>query len=237
MNANPSVPVSSRGTAEDSPASTREDTASIWRTCPNVKPRRNVPNADGARTPVKTRFIPPWRNTARSSMLSAPASIPATTPGGLHPRVRAGHAQPLLEQIMQAGSFRQPHHRQQTSRTNQVRVIKDRRNLKRCLHLSNAASDDTDQTLRKSNPPAPHGHSRATTRNIHPPIGGSGLNGSASRASQPVDTRFLAFPFCPAESFRTGQHQRGEATSAPRHGLGSAPTMARLCGLIPKYFA
>jgi len=34
----------------------------------------------------------------------------------------------------------------------------------------------TDQTLSKSNPPAPQGHSRVTTRNNHPPIGGSGLN-------------------------------------------------------------
>nr|WP_249666135.1 type I restriction-modification system subunit M N-terminal domain-containing protein [Nocardioides faecalis] len=33
----------------------------------------------GARTPVNTRAIPPWRSRSRSSMESAPASIPPTT--------------------------------------------------------------------------------------------------------------------------------------------------------------
>jgi hypothetical protein len=32
-----------------------------------------------ARTPVNTRVIAPWRKTSRSSMPSAPVSIPATT--------------------------------------------------------------------------------------------------------------------------------------------------------------
>lgn len=33
---------------------------------------------DGARTPLNSVAIPPWRSTSRSSMESAPATIPAT---------------------------------------------------------------------------------------------------------------------------------------------------------------
>ena len=40
--------------------------------------RRHVPNVDGARPAVKTRPIPPWRSRSMASMLSAPATIPAT---------------------------------------------------------------------------------------------------------------------------------------------------------------
>jgi len=48
MNASPSTPVSSRGTAVASPARTRVWTASSRPTCPKVNERRNVPNVDGA---------------------------------------------------------------------------------------------------------------------------------------------------------------------------------------------
>ena len=40
--------------------------------------RRNVPNVDGAFTPGSTFPTAPSRSTSRSSILSAPASIPAT---------------------------------------------------------------------------------------------------------------------------------------------------------------
>src|SRR5680860_1506333 len=43
--------------------------------------RRNVPNVDGARTPVNNRPIPPCRRRSMSSMQSAPATIPATSAG------------------------------------------------------------------------------------------------------------------------------------------------------------
>ncbi|MET3808869.1 hypothetical protein ABIB25_005899 [Nakamurella sp. UYEF19] len=43
-----------------------------------MKARRNVPNVEGAFTPGSTLETAPSRRTARSSMLSAPASIPAT---------------------------------------------------------------------------------------------------------------------------------------------------------------
>src|SRR5665648_677487 len=66
--------------------STLQATASSWRTWPKVNARRNVPNVEGARPAVNTRSIPPWRSRSMSSMLSAPATIPATkaatfTPG------------------------------------------------------------------------------------------------------------------------------------------------------------
>jgi hypothetical protein len=40
-----------------------------------------VPNVEGARTPEKRRCIAPWRSNAMSSIESAPATIPATSPG------------------------------------------------------------------------------------------------------------------------------------------------------------
>lgn len=54
------------------------DGLSSWQTWPNVNPRRNVPSVDGARTPPKTRAMPPWRSTFRSLIESAPATMPAT---------------------------------------------------------------------------------------------------------------------------------------------------------------
>jgi hypothetical protein len=38
-----------------------------------------VPSVDGARIPVNSRLIPPCRSRSRSSIESAPATIPATT--------------------------------------------------------------------------------------------------------------------------------------------------------------
>jgi len=43
-----------------------------------VNARKNVPNVDGARPAVSTRPIPPWRSRSIASMVSAPATIPAT---------------------------------------------------------------------------------------------------------------------------------------------------------------
>jgi len=63
---------------------------SSWRTCPNVKPRRKVPNVDGARTPDSRRRRPPCRNRSMSSIESAPATIPATR----QPTFAAGSAAP-----------------------------------------------------------------------------------------------------------------------------------------------
>jgi hypothetical protein len=57
----------------------RDATASSWRTCPNVNARKNDPNVDGAYALAKILPIPPWRSSAMSSMLSAPATMPATS--------------------------------------------------------------------------------------------------------------------------------------------------------------
>ena len=93
MKANPSTPASSRGTRlarlRNSPALT----ASSCRTCPKVNERKNVPSVEGARTPVNSLPMPPCRSTPRSSMLSAPANIPATTAVAL----TAGHGAGTLK--------------------------------------------------------------------------------------------------------------------------------------------
>ena len=50
-----------------------------WRAWPKVNSRNKVPNVDGAYTPSNSVFTPPLRTTSMSSMLSAPAHMPATT--------------------------------------------------------------------------------------------------------------------------------------------------------------
>src|SRR3954453_19916133 len=62
-----------------------EATASSWRTCPKVNERRNDPSVEGAYVPVNTLPIPPWRSRAMSSMLSAPAAMPATSEDTFNP--------------------------------------------------------------------------------------------------------------------------------------------------------
>ena len=44
----------------------------------------------GARTPVNSLFMPPWRSTAMSAMESAPASIPATSADTFNPAAWPG---------------------------------------------------------------------------------------------------------------------------------------------------
>jgi hypothetical protein len=58
---------------------TSRDTASSWRTLPKVNDRSHDPIVDGARTRSNSTGVAPARNTSRSSMLSAPASIPPST--------------------------------------------------------------------------------------------------------------------------------------------------------------
>jgi hypothetical protein len=55
----------------------RRSTAANCRVWPWVNSRRKIPNVAAAYTPPNTFFIPPERITTRSSMLSAPAAIPA----------------------------------------------------------------------------------------------------------------------------------------------------------------
>jgi hypothetical protein len=60
-------------------------TASSWRTWPKVNARRNEPNVEGAYPWANNRPIPPCRSNAMSSMLSAPATIPATSEETFNP--------------------------------------------------------------------------------------------------------------------------------------------------------
>ena len=105
----PSDPARIPGTTSANPISAREATASSWRTCPKVNPRRNVPRVEGARTSAKTLSMPPWRSRSRSSMLSAPASIPATNdittpePGANPAQVCANSANVIIAQISVGG--------------------------------------------------------------------------------------------------------------------------------------
>jgi hypothetical protein len=52
---------------------------------PNRSDRKNVPNVDGARTPVNNRPIPPCRNTAISEIESPPVTMPATSADTFNP--------------------------------------------------------------------------------------------------------------------------------------------------------
>ncbi len=53
--------------------------------------------------------------------------------------------------------FSQPHHRDQTGRPDQVRVIENVGQLVDCSHRSDAPSDSSDQILGKANPAVPTG--------------------------------------------------------------------------------
>ena len=67
-------------------------TDSSWRACPKLNSRNRVPRVEGAYTPSNRIGIPPARSMSRSSMLSAPAHIPAITVSSLG----AGFAAPDL---------------------------------------------------------------------------------------------------------------------------------------------
>ena len=67
----------SRSTRRHNATRCSRSTDSNWRACPKVNSRRRVPTVDGAYTPPNTVFMPPERSTSISSMLSAPAHIPA----------------------------------------------------------------------------------------------------------------------------------------------------------------
>jgi hypothetical protein len=80
MNATVSLPGSS-GARQASRASSSRPTCSSWSTFPQVNDRRNDPSVDGARIPPDKAGIAPCRSRPMSSMLSAPAIIPATRHG------------------------------------------------------------------------------------------------------------------------------------------------------------
>ncbi len=71
-----SLPGSS-GARQARSASSSRLTFSSCSTFPQVKARRNEPSVDGARIPPNSAGIAPWRSRSMSSILSAPAIIPA----------------------------------------------------------------------------------------------------------------------------------------------------------------
>ncbi|KKC03179.1 hypothetical protein AWC17_21625 [Mycobacterium nebraskense] len=76
--ARPSAP-GNRSTRWQSAPRCSRNADSSWRACPKVTSRNNIPMVEGAYTPSKRVFIPPERTISRSSILSAPAHIPAIT--------------------------------------------------------------------------------------------------------------------------------------------------------------
>ena len=101
--------------------------------------RRNDPSVDGARIPPNNARMAPCRSTSMSSMLSAPAAIPATRHGDLQLRVHpARPAEPdmLRGQVLQARPLRQGHHRDQPGPRHEIRVIKRRVGLRQLMQQS-----------------------------------------------------------------------------------------------------
>src|ERR1039458_2405752 len=84
MNASTAAPGSRGVPAARAPRNFRA-TASSCRTLPQVNERRNDPSVDGARMPPNTSAMAPCRSTSMSSMLSAPAAMPATRQGIFRP--------------------------------------------------------------------------------------------------------------------------------------------------------
>ena len=106
MNASVSAP-GSNGVRAASSASTRRCTAASWRTLPWSNARRKLPSVDGARIPPTVAGNAPWRSRSIPSMVSAPATIPATSEPIFNTRVRAdlgGHPHMPAGQVFQPDS-------------------------------------------------------------------------------------------------------------------------------------
>ena len=138
MNATVSLPGSS-GARRARSASSSRLTFSSCSTFPQVKERRNDPSVDGARIPPNSAGIAPCRSRSMSSMLSAPAIIPATRHGtfscAFTPH-RAINPDMLCDQAAQARPLRQGHHRDQARPRHEIRVIKRRVDLRQPVQQS-----------------------------------------------------------------------------------------------------
>ena len=146
------------------PARNLAATASNCRTCPNLNERRNVPNVDGARTPVNNRHIPAVPQHGHISNRISTRDHAPDQRGYLQPgRMTrpSGHRQMPVNQLDQAAPGRQAHRRYQPGVRHQVRLIEHRgphRNTMRQSHPRDALPDSADQTLEKSDLAAPQGH-------------------------------------------------------------------------------
>ena len=123
---------------------------------PWVNSRRNWPNVAPAYTPPNSRFIPPERITSRSSMLSAPAAIPAMIEVSFPPGSTAADltrvasiATWLVTSSDKPGPLGQRHHRHQTRVRHEILVIEQRRGRDQpCGNFTTGAfSDRVNQDL------------------------------------------------------------------------------------------
>ena len=84
-------------------------------------------------------------------------------------RVRRAQAQPLLEEIVQAGGLSQSHRWDQASGRHQVRVIENGSDRVRGFHLRGVPCLSRNRVCGNSDSPAQQGHSRPTPRSTtHP---------------------------------------------------------------------
>ena len=124
----------SRSTRPHSAARCSRSTDSSWRAWPKVNSRNKVPIVDGAYTPSNRVFMPPLRTTSMSSILSAPAHMPATSGRQLRRRIGRPRLDPrhrdadlLVKQTPQAGLLGQSHHRHQPGARHEMILIEHRR--------------------------------------------------------------------------------------------------------------
>ena len=112
------------------PGQHRDATASSWRTWPKVNSRRNDPNVDGAYGRSKRVPIAPCRSKAMSSMLSAPATMPATSEVTFAPALAplsVGTLRCSSANCRQVALLGQRDHRDQAGAGHQIGVVEDRR--------------------------------------------------------------------------------------------------------------
>ena len=109
-----------------------------------------------------------------SSIVSAPATIPATSGDTFKPRVGTlvgRDREVLIDQLSHTRGLRQREHRYQARRRHQIRIVKHRRRRARRmreLHLRDVPCARPNRCLRNSDSPPAQGHSRSTIRSLHP---------------------------------------------------------------------
>ena len=120
----------SRSTCPHSLTRCARSTDSNWRAWPKLNSRSKVPIVEGAYTPPNRAAVPPLRTTSTSSILSAPAHIPATSvasfgAGFAAPdlTLRLGNVNLLRQQLHQAGPRGQRHHRHQARARHEIVVV------------------------------------------------------------------------------------------------------------------
>src|SRR3954453_14432393 len=222
----------------------REATASAWRTCPKANERRNDPSVEGAYAPVKTLPMPPWRSRAMSSMLSAPAAIPATSEHTFNPVWAPLSVGTLNRSLARSRSLARP-----ASAISGTRPAADTR-----LGSSNDA-DTTGRMWESCIYKMPflawrYGPSASPTFPIqrgilpfhdHQLIGGSRLRDTRTGPSREATARrrrtssgspgpsYQTAPFSAATTIRGSSSRYGGSHSATRSALSSSRTACTIC--------